>query len=55
MTWRISCEAETGHKDVRNDLITYTIVHCDDTKVLIPFRCILEKKSSCMRASLLIS
>ena len=37
MTWRISCEAETGHEDVRNDWITYARLHCDDTNVLILF------------------
>ena len=46
MTWRISCKAETGHEDVRNDGIAYTDLHFDDTNVLIPVRCILEMKIS---------
>jgi hypothetical protein len=44
MTGRISYEAKTGHEDVRNYWITYTLLHCDDTNVLIPVRCILELK-----------
>jgi hypothetical protein len=55
MTWRISYEAETGHEDVRNDRITYTILHYDDTNVLIPIRWILKLKISGFRTSLLVS